>query len=218
MQLHTVTSYQKELNELQALSVKTGNLIIEMLEILSLAMKQPGKDYYPQAKKTDYEINKNDEKIEHLATIVLATRQPLAIDLRFVLSSIKLAVIMERMGDLCKNIIKRFSSLTSNIIQEIIEDITPMHQQLIFMMKKLIECFKNQQENQALSIIAEDAKIDALYSVLVNKISHMKITKMKTMEDAIQMVMACKNIERMGDYMAKLAKILYYINTGKKLS
>lgn len=216
MKHHTVTSYQKELNELQHSVIKMQDLLVDMLKTQQKAMQSYGKDFVSTSKEIDRKINDCDSHIEDLATIVLATRQPLAIDLRFVLSSIKLAVIMERMGDLSKNIIWRAAAISAGITKEVDAEIHEMNSILISMMEKIKLSYKNTKENQAYSVIEDDMKIDSIYSDLMNKISQMRVEDKKSMSDSIQIVMACKNIERIGDYITKLANILYYINTGKQ--
>ena len=214
---HTVSSYQNELDDLQQSLVHMSKFFLDLLNIQDEAMKNFGKDYIKKSTDIDMKINQCDEHIESLATTILATRQPLAIDLRFVLSSIKIAVILERMGDLSKNIIKRSALVKTGIISQHQNDIYEMNATLISMMKKICSCLKNWHEKNSLDVIDLDSKIDSLYSLLMNKISDSKIEERHTMSDCIQIVMASKNIERVGDYIVKLAKILFYINTGNRI-
>jgi phosphate transport system protein len=193
------------------------NYIQEILQIQKNAMSYYGKSYIKDANAIDQKINKCDDHIEELAMIVLATRQPLAIDLRFVLSSIKLAVIMERIGDLCKNIIRRSANIKTKFVKEIFEDIKYMNNILISMMDGIELVFKKNKEIDALKVLEKDTKVDLLYSKLIDKISIIEIDDKVAMSDIVQILMVCKNIERIGDYIVKLAKILYYIKTGKKI-
>ncbi len=217
MKHHTVTSYQEELNDISHSCVKMSKLLIDILQLQKKAMQDFGGNYILKSQEIDELINKCDSHIENTAMIVLATRQPLAIDLRFVLSSIKLAVIMERMGDLSKNIIRRSGAVTSQIPTSMMQDIDQMNDTLLTMQEKIVRSLKTKDDQLALKVIDEDAKIDAKYSSFMTKLSEMKLNKNENLSNHVQLVIACKNIERLGDYIVKLAKILYFINSGKKI-
>ena len=103
-----------------------GELVKEMLLIQHNAANKPSAHHVSEAETLDTKINRYDLEIEQQATILIATRQPLAIDLRQITSAIKIAVILERMGDLSKNVTRRIS-MVANILQEdLLEDINNM--------------------------------------------------------------------------------------------
>lgn len=196
---HTVSSYQNELNDLDTSLVQMSKYFLDLLELQNKAMQNFGEDYIKDSIDLDLKINQCDEHIEVLATTVLATRQPLAIDLRFVVSAIRIAVILERMGDLSKNVIKRSSYIQTDMLAVFSEDILKMNRSLIEMMKRICTCFQKWETSNAMHVIKLDDNIDTLYSNFMNKISDLKIEKKNTMSDSIQIVMASKNIERIGE-------------------
>ena len=138
--------------------------------------------------------------------------------MRQITSAIKIAVILERMGDLSKNVTRRIS-MVANILQEdLLEDINKMTEILIVMLEKIMNAIKELDLNSALDVIEKDAYIDALYSTLINKLSSVVVSDQEITQSMMQLIIAIKNIERMGDYIAKLAKILYYIVTGDTIT
>ena len=189
-----------------------------MFIILQKAINEPGKNYAHEADTLDLKINKYDIEIEQQATILIATRQPLAIDLRQITSAIKIAVIMERMGDLSKNITRRVSSITEVIHGDVLEDINTMTGILIVMLDNILVSIKNMDVNNALTVIEKDAHVDSLYIALMGKLSGVILKNQKMTQSMMQLVIAIKNIERIGDYITKVAKILYYIVTGDTIT
>jgi phosphate transport system protein len=215
---HIVQSYDQELHKLTESIIEMGELVKEMLLIQHNAANKPSAHHVSEAETLDTKINRYDLEIEQQATILIATRQPLAIDLRQITSAIKIAVILERMGDLSKNVTRRIS-MVANILQEdLLEDINKMTEILIVMLEKIMNAIKALDLNSALDVIEKDAYIDALYSTLINKLSSVVVSDQEITQSMMQLIIAIKNIERMGDYIAKLAKILYYIVTGDTIT
>jgi phosphate transport system protein len=211
---HIVQSYDQELRHLTDSIVIIGELVKDMFLIQKKAINEPGVNYAPEAEALDLKINKYDFEIEQLATILIATRQPLAIDLRQITSAIKIAVIMERMGDLAKNIIWRVSTISDVLQKDVLADINKMTEILISMLEKIISSVKTLDVNYALSVIEQDAYIDSIYLSLVNKLTEIILSNQAVTKSMMQLIIAIKNIERLGDYVTKVAKILYYIVTG----
>jgi phosphate transport system protein len=215
---HIVQSYDKELHKLTKSIIEMGELVNKMLLIQYNAVDKPSTGYTSEAEALDTKINKYDLEIEQQATILIATRQPLAIDLRQITSAIKIAVILERMGDLSKNVTRRVSMVSNTIHRDLLEDINKMTETLIVMLVKILNAIKVLDLNSALDVIEKDAYIDALYSTLINKLSSVVLKDKEITQSMMQLIIAIKNIERMGDYIAKLAKILYYIVTGETIT
>ncbi len=214
MNQHIVQSYDQELHHLTDSIVAIGDLVKAMLLIQKKAIHAPGINYTPEADALDLKINKYDFEIEQLATILIATRQPLAIDLRQITSAIKIAVIMERMGDLSKNIIWRISTVNNILHDDVLADIKKMTKILIAMLEKILRSVKTFDVNSALSVIEQDAHIDSIYLSLINRLSEIALTNKNMTKSIMQLVIAIKNMERLGDYIVKVSKILYYIVTG----
>ena len=218
MNQHIVQSYDKELHKLTKSIIEMGELVNKMLLIQYNAVDKPSTAYASEAEALDTKINKYDLEIEQQATILIATRQPLAIDLRQITSAIKIAVILERMGDLSKNVTRRVSMVSNTLHKDLLEDINKMTETLIAMLVKILNAIKVLDLNSALDVIEKDAYIDALYSTLINKLSSVVVSDQEITQSMMQLIIAIKNIERMGDYIAKLAKILYYIVTGDTIT
>ena len=119
MAKHIVNSYDQELSLLTEAIVSMGMLVKDLLMLANKSLQNAPDNFCEQATSTDKIINQYDLEIEQQAISILALRQPMAIDLRQAVSALKLAVIMERMGDLAKNVTKRAAQINTNISDDI---------------------------------------------------------------------------------------------------
>lgn len=217
MNQHIVHSYDFELANLTNSILQIGLLVRKMLLIQGETLNNPNIDNIANAENLDIKINEQDLEIEQYATTLIATRQPLAIDLRQITSAIKIAVIMERMGDLSKNITRRISPHRADIPKDIIQHLNKMNEIILEMLDKVLASIKDMDIENALSVIEQDARVDSIYVTLLGKLSEIIADNKPMTESLIQLTIAIKNIERIGDYITKVAKILYYIVTGSSI-
>lgn len=212
---HTVNSYDKDLDSLGNAIIDMGKLVIEMLSIAKLALTDTMHEYVDQAKFTDKKINNYDIEIERKAIALIALRQPMAIDLRLVISAIKLAVIMERMGDLAKNTVKRSAKIGMSLPKDIEEQTVKMIDIIVDMLENVLTAFKDKDDEAALDICKYDEEVDDIYHALTLEIEKQMSVHSNKIDAYMQMIMSIKNIERIGDYVTKFAKILHYIVCGE---
>ncbi len=104
---HTLRSYDKQLQHLMQLILDMGGEVRKMVLAAKESFRSRDESRVTDAKAADKHINELDHQIEEEATIVLALQNPLAIDLRFVTSVLKITGMLERAGDLAKNTVKR---------------------------------------------------------------------------------------------------------------
>ncbi len=119
MEKHIVYSYDKDLEKLRSSVVLAANLVLELLSIASDSINNFHNSYVELSESKDNLINELDEKIEYLSISLLALRQPMAVDLRNIVSSLRLAVIIERMGDLTKKVSHRTEFLNISLSAEL---------------------------------------------------------------------------------------------------
>ncbi len=213
---HIVNSYDKELNILTDAIVNMGSLVKDLLNLANKSLHEVDIDYVELAKSTDKKINNYDLEIEQQATNILALRQPMAIDLRQAISALKLAVIMERMGDLAKNVTKRSRRIESSLREDFKSDINNMTVLISSMLEDVLEAFKKNDDVIACSIPERDKPVDMIYTGLMDKLETDMLDNPSHIKSNIQIIFAIKNIERIGDYVTKIAKITHYIITGEK--
>lgn len=213
---HIVHSYDKELNLLTDSIVNMGTLLGDLIRLANQSLIMISESYVEQAKNADIRINNYDIEIEQRAINIIALRQPMAIDLRHTISALKIAVIMERMGDLAKNITIRGIKIKKELSHYIKEDINKMISLINQSLEDVIKAYKTNNEQLASSIPSRDLLVDEIYTKLINKLENELTVNPESLKSDIQIIFAIKNIERIGDYVSKIARITYYIITGNK--
>jgi phosphate transport system protein len=213
---HTVHSYDEELTSITRSISDMGHLVQEMLRLAESALKDTSINLVDTARTTDKKINAYDAEIEHQSVKILALRQPMAVDLRLVSSALKIAVIMERMGDLAKNTVKRASRITSPIPDPILADISKMADIIFVMLSEVLIAFQKTDSAKANEVVIRDYEVDDIYRGLMQTLQNTMMAAPDTVPSVIQLIFAVKNIERIGDYVTKTAKIVHYIVSGER--
>jgi phosphate transport system protein len=218
MIIHTVSSYEEDLNFLTISVCEMGKLLLDILEILHETIQNKDQLGFQQAQTIDRTINELDAQIEGKAESLIVLRQPMSIDLRQIISSLKAAVIIERMGDLAKNTVKRVTKTDDLYLTDVQDDLDQILEILKKMLSNALQAYNRFDEKLALTVCIEDKKIDALYKLILTKLQN-KITKQEAnIESILQAIFAIKNIERIGDYISKIAQLVPYITKGKKVT
>lgn len=215
MENHTVHSYDSELNQLRSSVVSMASLVKDLMDIAKQAIENPDKSFVEIADKTDQKINFFDEQIEYLAIHVIALRQPMAIDLRQVIAALKLAVILERMGDLAKKISYRTEYLPITLKDELISLMNIMILNLERLMNDVIKAYSKLDEDLAKKIVKEDDLIDEYYYKLIEFLEQEIENMPSETKHFLGILLVVRNLERIGDYISKIANITLYIITGK---
>jgi phosphate transport system protein len=213
---HIVRSYDKELNLLTDAIVNMGSLVEDLIKLANKSLHSSHHNFVEQANKADIIINNYDLEIEQRAIQILALRQPMAIDLRQAISALKIAVIMERMGDLAKNTTMRGTRVKKEFSNELKGDIDQMVDLITSSLRDVILAFKNNNAQLASEIPSRDLVVDEIYTKLMEKIEVDLSNNPQNIKSNIQIIYAIKNLERIGDYVSKIARIIYYIITGNK--
>ena len=216
MENHTVNSYDNELNQLRISVINMANLVKDLIFIAKQAIQDPSKSFTEIADSTDKKINYFDAQAEHLAVQVIALRQPMAIDLRQVIAALKLAVILERMGDLAKKISHRIEYLPIVLNPILVDLIHNIIINLETLMTAAIDAYDRLDDPLAIEVSKQDAVIDELYCQIMELLQKEMVNKPKESKALINIVLIARNFERIGDYITKIAYITHYIITGKK--
>jgi phosphate transport system protein len=215
-QQHTLSSYDAQLKHLLQLILDMGGEVRKMALASKTAFRSREESRAADAKAADKLINELDQKVEEEATIVLALHNPLAIDLRFVTSVLKITGMLERMGDLAKNTVKRSVKMGAYAPEPIIQKLERMADVVVEMLDEALLAFKTNDTQKAISVWRRDEEIDELY----HEVLRMMQKEMANVPDQVvastHVVFAAKNMERLADYITNLAKTVYYISSGKR--
>ena len=156
-------------------------------------------------------------EVEQLCFSMLALRQPVAIDLRNIVTAIKISSLLERIGDDVKNIcrrVRRMKDTPKVDLRTCMHSLARSGQEALDQLEALIN---SRSVSDAEKLYIFDDVIDDHYMHMYSDIIDAMRTSNKTVPEVMHVLFAAKNIERIGDNCGDIARQVYYQNTGEKL-
>ena len=147
---------------------------------------------------------------------MLALQNPLAIDLRFVTSVLKITGMLERAGDLAKNTVKRSVKMGIHAPEPVIQKLEKMADVVIEMLNDALQAFERTDTALAMTVWKRDQEIDDLYHEIFAIMQKQMSESPENVTPSTHIVFAAKNLERLADYTTNLAKTVYYVGSGKR--
>lgn len=212
---HTVKSYDKDLHAIAGTLDEMMHLVIESIDMVAQMIRLRDAKFIDRITAHDYKINSLDHLIEKKVTAMLALRQPMAVDLRYIISSLKVSSNLERSGDQAKSIIKKIAHIGHEGFEEDVEksllDMVRFSQE---MTKNSIKAFNDQNVELADEVLREDDEIDQIYSDLFRIIECDKFDK-NLVKKITNTLFIAKSFERLADHSTNIAEIAKFVVTGE---
>jgi phosphate transport system protein len=180
----------------------------EMIEKKDESLIQAIKDH-------DYKINTLDSLIEKKVTAILALRQPMAVDLRYIVSSLKVSSNLERSGDKAKSIIKKISRIGKEGFDDTIEKaLYSMIELCKKMVRNSVTAYDEQNTRLAESVLEEDDQMDQIYGEFFDMIGNETFNK-EQVKRIMNTLFIAKSFERIADHSTNIAEITNFVVTGE---
>jgi phosphate transport system protein len=217
-QEHTVKAFDEDITRLRGLIAEMGGLaevsLAEAMEALVKGNSELAKGVIARDKR----IDSLEAEVDKLAIRVIALRAPMADDLREVIAALKIAGVVERIGDYAKNIAKSTDKIEGRKKFEPLTLIPAMAEVAGEMVHDVMTAFAARDAALAAEIVARDDKVDAFYnSIFRNLVSHM-IENPSSISSAAELLFVARNIERIGDHATNVAEMVHYAATGAYLT
>ena len=217
MSEHIVTSYESQLQNLNNTIIKMGALAESQFADSIMTLQKNNPDIVDRIVGKDERLDDFEKKLELLVIDLIALRQPLAIDLRETVSSMKISSELERVGDLSKNIAKRSLALKLPIENAIFKDLKICAELVQKNLKLAMDAYAKRSADSALEVWIKDQNIDNIISALMEEIlKFMKLNK-KNLEDGTHLLFVAKNIERIGDHATNIVEQIYFLIRGTQI-
>ncbi|HEY4548299.1 MAG TPA: phosphate signaling complex protein PhoU [Pedomonas sp.] len=212
--MHTVKSFDEDLRQLRSYISQMGGLaeaqIMGAIEALS------GRD--PEMARTiverDRAIDDLEVEAERHAIMTIARRQPLADDLREVISALKIAALLERIADYAKNIAKRATVLSQTEPVQPMVIIPEMGRTVTHMLKDVLDAYGSRDADKARAVWERDKNVDDFYNSLFRSLLTYMMENPQKITPSTHVMFIAKNLERIGDHATNIAEIIYFNVTG----
>ena len=217
-QEHTVKAFDEDITRLRGLIAEMGGLAEVSLAEAMEALVKGNSDLAKGVIARDKRIDALESEVDKLAIRVIALRAPMADDLREVIAALKIAGVVERIGDYAKNIAKSTDKIESRKKFEPLTLIPAMAEVAGEMVHDVMTAFAARDAALAAEIVERDDKVDAFYnSIFRNLVSHM-IENPSSISSAAELLFVARNIERIGDHATNVAEMVHYAATGAYLT
>jgi phosphate transport system protein len=219
MNQHTVKAYGDELNQLTAEVARMGGLAeaqvadaVDSVARRDIALARAVVD-------RDAKLDAMHRDIERKAIRLIALRQPVASDLRRTLASMKLAVDLERTGDLAKNIAKRGLILAEgDPMPPLTRSIERMGKLVSMRLRDVLDAYAAAEVDRAIAVWNTDDEVDEHYNALFRELLTYMMGDPRTITAGTHLLFMAKNLERIGDHATNIAETIYYEITGQEFA
>ena len=217
-QEHTVKAFDEDITRLRGLIAEMGGLAEVALAEAMEALIKGNSELARNVIARDKRIDALEAEVDKLAVRVIALRAPMADDLREVIAALKIAGVVERIGDYAKNIAKSTNKVSNRRQFEPLTLIPAMAELASEMVHDVLTAHAARDAELAAEVVARDDKVDAFYnSIFRNLVSHM-IENPTSISSAAELLFVARNIERIGDHATNVAEMVHYAATGSYLT
>jgi phosphate transport system protein len=214
---HSDKQYEGELQKLRGLISQMGAGVVDMIASSMRALVERDNALARQTIELDRRINRLEIETDDFCLGVLARRQPVASDLRFITTGLKLVTDLERIGDLCVNICERAIELNAEEPLKPYEDLPKMADSAGDMVREALQAFVTGDPERAQKVIARDRTVDAYYAQVFSEILTLMTRDPKTVYRATRIQSVAKYLERIGDHATNLAEMVVFLVKGKDI-
>ena len=219
MSEHTTKAFDTDLQELNRYVAEMGGLAEKALADSVDALVRLDINLAKHVVAVDDAIDALQREIEEKAILTIARRQPMAIDLREIISALRVANDLERVGDLAKNIAKRVAELTSDFHpQKLIRGVEHMSALVLAQLKQVLDAYAGRDLNRALAVWKGDQEVDAMCTSLFRELLTYMMEDPRNITFCIHLMFSAKNIEWMGDHTTNMAETVHYMIKGRPIA
>lgn len=212
---HIASAFDRDLEAIQATIMKMGGLVEAAIMDAAKSLETRDEALAEQVRANDRLIDELEERVTAEAIRVIALRAPTAVDLRTVVTVMKISGNLERVGDYAKNMAKRTTVLVQmHPISDSAPAIRRMAQAVELMMIDALDAYIKRDPALAEDVRQRDAEVDQMYNALFRQFLTYMMEDPRNITGCMHLHFIAKNIERMGDHVTAIAEQVIYLVTG----
>ncbi|MCE1229794.1 MAG: phosphate signaling complex protein PhoU [Firmicutes bacterium] len=213
-QKHTDKAFDDELSKLREKILLMGAKVETMLSTGVRAFHEQDTALAHRTIEMDHDVNRLEVEIDSFCLSILARRQPVASDLRFLTTALKLVTDLERIGDLAVNIGERVLELSSDPPRRSWPDLLAMAEIVQNMVRDALDAFVAGDAAKANWVIERDRSVDALYAQVFHEMLLVMIEDRTAVPRGVSVQAIAKYLERIGDHATNLAEMVVFLTQG----
>jgi phosphate transport system protein len=219
MTQHTVASFDADLEVLAGMIAEMGSRAAHSLADATKALLDRNLQLAQQVIASDRHIDELQHRIEEKAVATIARRQPMAVDLREIVSTMRIANDLERTGDLAKNVAKRVIAIGGQPSPvNVSSGLSTLSQRVGEQLSEVLRAYRDRDEEAALAVWRADGAIDALFTSLFRELLTYMMEDPRSIGFCTHLLFCAKNLERVGDHATNIAETTHYVITGDMMA
>jgi phosphate transport system protein len=217
MNEHTVKAFDADIGELRGMISQMGGMAEDAIAKAMLALQRGDRQLAAEVKAADAAIDALEAEVERRAVSIIALRAPLANDLREVVAALKIAGVVERIGDYAKNIAKRVPLIESDTRIEPVSVLPAMARMAAEMVHDVLDAFAARNPQGAVRVCERDSALDDFYDSIFRTLVTFMVENPKTISQVAHLLFVAKNLERIGDHATNVAEMVFFAATGTRI-
>ena len=213
---HISSAYDRDLEAITTLIMRMGGLVEEAILQATESLATRDMELAETVRAGDKAIDALEEQINEEAARVIALRAPVSKDLRRILTVLRLAASLERIGDYAKNIAKRTSALGEmRPVNGSDSALRRMAREVQKMLKDTLDAYARGDAELAETVRQHDHEVDQMYNALFREFLTFMMEDPRNITACMHLHFVAKNIERMGDLATNMCEQVIYQVTGE---
>jgi len=215
---HIIKSYDEELTKLQNTLIAMGGLAEAQLASAIQAVVKRDSELAAEVVAGDARVDELEKEVEALVVRLLALRQPMARDLREIISALKIGTDLERICDYAANVAKRSIALNQAPAVKPAFALPRMGRLAQLQIKNVLDAYVHRDAEKAMRVWLGDEELDELYTSLFRELLTYMMEDPRSITAGTHLLFMAKNIERVGDHATNIAETIYFLINGTPLT
>ncbi|WP_127753638.1 MULTISPECIES: phosphate signaling complex protein PhoU [unclassified Devosia] len=216
---HIVTSYSDELVALAQAIAEMGGMVELAIENGTKSLLKLDRELADLTIIADQRIDDMQRRIDDMAVSMIARRQPMASDLRAIITAIHVAQDLERVGDMAKQLARRSLKLEGmNLQPTFYNGVKNMTALVLGQIKNALDAYSNRDAAAAIEVCNRDDEVDAMHTSLFRELLTYMMEDPRNITTCTHLLFCAKSLERIGDHATNIAERAYYLQTGRQLT
>jgi phosphate transport system protein len=218
MSQHIVESFEIELDRMRGVILRMGRLALHQLEDALDCLNSADARLVNRTIAEDQELDALDAVVLDQAVAVLALRQPMAGDLREVVTALKIPTDLERIGDLCKGIARRAGALHERGPRPAAIRVRAMGDLVRDMLSTAMDAYAQHDPVASERVWQRDREVDDWHTGVYRELLTYMMEDPRTIANCAHLMFIAKNLERIGDHCTHIAQTTYFLAKGVRLN
>lgn len=215
---HIAKAYDQDIAALKTQLAEMGGIAEEQLANAIQALTKRDVQLADQVIRNDQRLDDLERSIEEKAILTIAKRQPMAMDLREIIVTIRISSDIERIGDLTKNTAKRTHAISEALPRKLSTGLNRMGAMAQSQLTQVLDAYASRDDEKGLAVWRSDEDLDSLYNSIFRELLTYMMEDPRNISLCTHLLFGAKNLERIGDHTTNIAENIHYLIHGKTIT